>query len=725
MSNDNQKEISLADRALDSSMQLQEEKRVGKMNTQELGLSGTIVNSGRYDEEYLTELTGPERADVFDKMRRSDGQVKMLLSARKNPILSANWFIQAASQDAEHIKHKDFIENELFNRSRKPFKAMLEECLSFVDFGFAAFEKVHEVVKGDPTFGDFIGLKKLAWRSQRTIQEFNLDPEDGTLLDVRQVSSSDLNNDVNIDGKNMVIMTLDKIGDNHEGIAALRPIYGNYLRKQNYHKIIAIGAERYAIATPVGTIPKGKEGTNEATVFKNILAGFTSHQRSYITKAEGWEIELTSGNFDPEKLVAVIQQENLEMAKAFVAMHLELGTGGNGGAYALGTDMSDQFLSIIQADADIISRAYNEAIIKELIDFNFGVQSEYPKLKVTGINDKLGKEFAEIVKILVEAKALTPNKSLEIFLRKEFKAPELSEQELAEMPNFNAMVDEPTQTAAVLSEKITLAETSRAVQKQNKKIIDDGAVKILKVMGENLPGMMETYRNSVEKQLRSTNVSGWDKIALETEMRGAGKYKTALNDVLIEIAADATRQAKREAPSSIKLAEEEDLNELDKAIKTKLAVEAAQLAGTQMADIEKVSMFTFTGALDDSEDIDRIMDAIRTSHADYLEKATNRTAAVNSSSKTVNRAKWEFFTSPEIINMIVAYEFLNPDPKTAICKDLNGRIFRKNDPQSREFRPPLHHNCKSFIAAIYEDVAVDKITDLIPSTREIAKQKTL
>ena len=43
------------------------------------------------------------------------------------------------------------------------------------------------------------------------------------------------------------------------------------------------------------------------------------------------------------------------------------GQGGGGGSYALGTDLSDQFLSIIENDAAIILRVWNKQIIREFV----------------------------------------------------------------------------------------------------------------------------------------------------------------------------------------------------------------------------------------------------------------------------------------------------------------------------------------------------------------------
>ena len=74
--------------------QAQSSPKRGKFNTKMIGASGTMIFSGYYDEEYLSRLTGTQAADHYDQMRRSDGQINMLLTARKNPILTASKSIE-------------------------------------------------------------------------------------------------------------------------------------------------------------------------------------------------------------------------------------------------------------------------------------------------------------------------------------------------------------------------------------------------------------------------------------------------------------------------------------------------------------------------------------------------------------------------------------------------------------------------------------------------------
>ena len=425
--------INIRDLDMEDALQLVEQ--IGKFNKQLLGTSGTRLFGEIFDEEYLAKLIGIDRADIYDHMRRSDDEIQMLITSMINPIVRANWHIEpATSKDPDeneaYKRQAEHIEYELFERQVKPFSQLIREIMSMEYHGYSLFEKTHRVVNNDPNFGTYIGYQGINWRSQRTIERFNLN-RDGTIKHVIQSAYGDLDSgNIEIPGEFIVVFTLQKLGDNYEGISRLRHIYGNYVRKNVYLKLMPIGIERYAIGTPIGTVPAGKENSSEKNIFIEVLKSFTSHQNSYMVLPKGWEVDFSKGDFDAEKVSKAIEMENLGMARSFVAQHLHLGTGGNGGAYALGTDFSDTFLSIIEDDADVAKDGIQKGIIKEFIDFNYGQQKKYPKLKVSGINDKWGKEFADIIKALTDSKHITPTKTTEIFLRKNFKMNELDAAEL-------------------------------------------------------------------------------------------------------------------------------------------------------------------------------------------------------------------------------------------------------------------------------------------------------
>lgn len=397
-----------------------------RMQMKPLGSSGTELFAGYFSEEYLQLLRGRKGAKVFDEMRRSESQVAMLLSAVMNPIKAGVWEFEAASGDVANAElHKELV--EFCAKDGIDWETHLHEALTLLIHGYSLFEIVHSVVFNHPKFGTFNGLKGLAFRSQKTIERWNVDASTGNLKEVVQWVQGDLTNDrsamLTMLAEFLLVFTLQKEGDNYEGISALRPMYGPWFRKNLYLRIAAIGIEKNAIGTPIGTIPKGKNKAEDEEGFREAISNFTAHEAAYILKPEGWTIELLESKFNAAGVKEMILLENTEMINSLVANFLALGMNGGGGAFALGSDLSDFFLSGIQNFANIICGVWNRKLIPDLVKLNYGPQAAYPKLKATGINDKAGKELAEIIKSLTESQALKPDMPLEEFLRKSFGLP--------------------------------------------------------------------------------------------------------------------------------------------------------------------------------------------------------------------------------------------------------------------------------------------------------------
>ena len=424
------------------------------------GSTGTEIFAGYYDEDYLDALKNNERADVFDKMRRSDPQVKMCLSAVKNPIKSATPEIHAAGDDFFYKNDARLIEKVLFESMATPFSRFLSEALTMIEFGYSMFEVTHKNFVDNPVRDDegtiilnsFTGIRNISWRSPKTIEKWNLNHETGDLESVLQLAYGDLSRDVTIPAKYLLLFTLDREGSNYEGISALRPCYGNWFRKNNFNKINAIGIEKFAVPTPIATIPQGKQASTQYTKLITALEKYTTHQSNYLIKPEGFDIDLRTNSYDPSKVEASIENEDKRMVKAFLANFLELGMSGTG-AYALSNDLSDFFLTGLEFIAEEIADQINKNIIPEIVKMNFGPRDKYPTLNFSGISDKAGKELAEILSILSTSQILTPDDTLEKHLRKRLGITEMSDE--------GKRLPMAPQTGMSLSEKVEIIKNAR------------------------------------------------------------------------------------------------------------------------------------------------------------------------------------------------------------------------------------------------------------------------
>jgi ADP-ribosyltransferase exoenzyme len=649
----------------------------------------------------LQGLRGRKGAKIYDEIRRSESQVSMLLNAVMNPIKAGVWEFEAAGAEvADAEKHKELI--EFIAKEMIDWETHLHEALTMLIFGYSLFEIINTVIFNHPKFGTFNGLKGLAFRSQKTIERWIVDRDTGNLKEVEQWVLGDLTPKggtlIQMDANFLLVFTLQKEGDNYEGISALRPMYGPWFRKNLYLKIASIGLEKNAIGTPMGTVPTGKQKTDEMEAFKELLSNFTSHESAYLIKPEGWEVEIIKNDFDASKVKEMIVLENTEMINSLVANFLALGTSGGGGSFALGTDLSDFFLTGIQNYANIIAGVWNRKLIPELIKLNFGPQSAYPKLKATGINDKAGKELAEIIKSLTDAQVVKADAKLEEFVRKQYSLPKADE----------LTVRAPTPAAPMqFSEKrILLAENYKkqwGIDKANVKSI----------MQSGLKTILDNYEKQIRSGWKASSASGRRNLALQLEPKGLQDYQNNLREALAKIANDAMNGAKKETPKAnklkIKLSEAIKLDApkggyfdaLPSGIKNIIKNQAGLIVQTQSQDINKIVSFQFLSSADSTEDVNQVLNDIEGAVLPTLEDGATGAgmsidaAAGNAVSSTINQARLEWFFEPEVLNTIESFTFTNEDPVSEICNELDGTTWAVGDPDLDRYTPPLHHNCKS------------------------------
>lgn len=674
-----------------------------KVQLKPLGASGTELYSGYFSEEYLQNLRGRPGAKVWDEIRRSESQVSMLMHAVMNPIKAATWEYEACKDVPDGEKHKELI--EYCAKEMIDWETHLHEALTMLIFGFSVFEIVNNVVFNHPKFGTFNGLKGLAFRSQKTIERWNVSHDTGELETVEQLVQGDLAKPggpgffggggfVKMFADFLLVFTIQKEGDNYEGISALRPMYGPWFRKNMYLKIAAIGVEKNAIGTPMGTIPAGKIDPTQEAAFKEVLSNFTGHETSYITKPFGWEIEIIQNNFDASKIKELILLENTEMINSLVANFLALGMNGGGGAYALGSDLSDFFLSGIQTYANIIAGVWNRKLIPNLIKLNFGPQIGYPKLKATGINDKAGKELSEILNTLLQSKGITADTKLEEYLRKQYKLPA---QDIA-----TAREQAPPPPMQFSETRIQLAESWKAQWKTNRDKVRD-------LMQVELGVILEDLKKQISRAYKGASNAGKVSLALNLEPKTTA-YVKSLRELLGEIANQALIGAQKETPKAkgVKLSERIQLaapkggyfDALPTNIKRLVSAQSQLIASTQAADINKVVAFQYATSQASTENLDQILLDIDAAAQPAIEGATTRgfsvdAAAGNAVSTIANQARLEWFFEPEVLDTIESFTFYNEDPISEICQELDGTTWAVGDPDIDRYSPPLHHNCKS------------------------------
>ena len=720
-------------------------------NSTEKGNSGTAISAKVYDNEYLSELSGVEAHTIYNKMRRSDTQVRKVLAAITSPIKAAAWSIEPASEDTIDVEAAALMERILFEDLNYDHK--LGEILTFLAHGFSLFEVIHEN-KVSKDFGPYTGLANLAFRNQATITEWLVDPKTGVLKEVHQEQAGDAEVDVWLKTENLLMFFNEREGDDN-GFPLLRPLYGPYKRKLMTETLKMVGIERSAIPTPTLEVPENiSPADEEYKAAVRILSGFTSAENSYITYPKGWGLELNSNSgFDPMKLEDSIKREDEKMAGSILATFLELGTGGNGGAYALGENLERVFTQVIASFAKAVANTINTTLIPNLMTLNFGDTIEkMPKITVSGISEEAGAEFMTIVTGYANAGVIQKDEQLEDHVRKLHGLPKKAEGAMLDNQEAAGGDDDPSNdddsgtpdnddsgtesgddsSDVQLSEEIKLAEA-----KNPRGLISQEAKIITEVMRTNLQFIGEKLVADIMRKYRQLPAGSKLKAIDDIKLGGTAKFKRQLKGTLTVTSNKALEQARLEVPGSadvklknndeffkaldefetIKFADN-DFSALPAHVRKLITLQSSRLVDRQAVSLEDAVAFTFLQTDQTTDSANAMEKEINDAAKKYVASSNLNTAGANASSTVVNQTRNELFFDDDVLETIYAFKFNNLDPQTAICQKLAGRVFAKDDNEFISYAPPLHHQCKSYLSTISQQAKTKPVISPLPPITE-------
>ena len=97
------------------------------------------LHENKHTNEYLIDLQGKAGSDIYDQMRKSDTNVKMVLRVCKYPIVACSWRItndgDAKLDDITAVANAYFME-----QMKQSWQGLLFNILTMLEFGFSVFE---------------------------------------------------------------------------------------------------------------------------------------------------------------------------------------------------------------------------------------------------------------------------------------------------------------------------------------------------------------------------------------------------------------------------------------------------------------------------------------------------------------------------------------------------------------------------------------------------------
>jgi hypothetical protein len=386
----------------------------------QLGTSGqTSYGWGR--DEYNPKLRDKAGYRVYDEMRRSDGQVRSTLRLIKTPVIGGRWYIQAASREEKDVEVADFVWKCLTEYMSIPFRQVLYDALTMLDFGASPFEKVFEE-------REIEGKTRVIWQKLMPlhiddVEEIKYDrnggPDKIRFYRERPGESAQF---VDIDIEKLCVFTHDRECGNIMGISILRSAYKHWYYKSNLEKIDAIQKERHGIGVPIIKLPIGftsKGPGNDVLLADEIGRNLRVNESAHVVLPPLWELEFAKLEGQPVDSIASIAYHNQMILANILAPWFE----GN-----QNTDVSvlhDLFLKASRFVADTIADGITCYVIPQLVNYNYERGSVgYPKLKVRRIGETTDwRTFSFAIRNLVGADLLRADLPLEEYLRDEMDLP--------------------------------------------------------------------------------------------------------------------------------------------------------------------------------------------------------------------------------------------------------------------------------------------------------------
>jgi phage gp29-like protein len=415
----------------------------------ELGNSGLKITGGQVSEEFLTALRGPRGRRTLSEMANNDPIIGGVLFAFEKTLTRLDWHIEPGEDaDSEAEKQAEFVE-ECRNDMSDGWSTTLSAIMSSAIFGWSYHEIVYKKRNGastDPTqkskFDDGrIGWRKWPIRAQDSLIAWLTDPNGG-VQGMRQMT--DLGGDVTIPIEKALLFRTNTAKGSPEGRSMLRNAYRPWFFKKRIEEIEAIGIERDLAGLPVAFMDPeylSSAATPGQVEVRNAVLGIVRDIKrnemegvlfplAYDEKGNKLiDLQLLSSGgsrqFDTDKIVS---RYNQQIAMSVLADFLLLGHEGVG-SQALGASKIDLWLMAVEAIATTVADTVNMHAIPRLLKLNGMDTTNPPRLVFGEIGHVDLKLFGDFIKSMTDAGVITPDPTLEEFVRETANLPQADEDQ--------------------------------------------------------------------------------------------------------------------------------------------------------------------------------------------------------------------------------------------------------------------------------------------------------
>lgn len=381
-----------------------------KPNYRELGTTGQTSYGFMVRDDYNPDLRGQQGLAIYDKMRKSDGQVRATLRLVKTPVLAARWYVEPGKDNRLGRKMAQHIEDNLFKWMTTSWNQTLTEILLMLDYGFYAFEKVY--TKRD----DLVIWQKFAPRHPTDVYEWKFDAHGGVeAMLMRAPLDSE---EIRIPIDKLALFSYEMEAGDITGTSVLRSAYKHWYYKENFYKIDAVQKERHGIGVPFIVLPPNFTPA-DSSLAEEIGRNLRTNEKAHVIVPPMWEISFLKLEGQPVSALESADHHDLMIARNILGQFINSPSG---------TSQEEQqqlFLKATRYIADTVRDVFNKYCIPQIIKWNWGDEvDEYPELRVRRIGDTVDwRTISFAIRNFVGSGIIVPDDVLEKWVRDELDLP--------------------------------------------------------------------------------------------------------------------------------------------------------------------------------------------------------------------------------------------------------------------------------------------------------------
>lgn len=437
--------------------------------TNEIGTTGLKVWAGTVNEEFIVNLQGPRGQRAFHQMAENDSTISAILNAIDLIVRAVDWKVTPADDSTAAKDKAEWAESILHDMDR-PFEDTISEAMTMLVYGWSYFEQVlrkRTKATGSTEDDGTFGLKKLAPRSQDTLERWEMSPR-GDILGLWQ-QPVHAGPPVFIPIHRALHFRTRVHKNNPEGKSILRSAYRPWYLLKTIQDSEAIGIERELAGLPVAYIPSKYFGSglsaDEQAFFNAIKQTVRdvkfNEQGGVVLPSDTYpdadgnpsntalvKLELLSSGgqraIDPNEAILRYQKD---MARSALADFIMLGTDGKG-SYALSQDKTDLFLRAAETYLNRVALGLNRQLLPRLWEingFDRELMPQYAPGRVAPVD--LGEIGTFLEKLARAGAPLFPDEDLGAYVRDMAGLPEATGEAALQVMDPGATIRAPGSTA--------------------------------------------------------------------------------------------------------------------------------------------------------------------------------------------------------------------------------------------------------------------------------------